>query len=218
MTDEQPLISGPDFNSMTIQMLRQYASHAGVVVPKTANTEDIRRLLNAKLRDKSMPELADNTSVVRPGYAKIIVHKDGSPGAQNYPVFVQINGYQCTVPRGKEVIVPNRILRVLQDAQVNRTDSTTDDANLRATAPTKTRVHSYPFTILEGPVPGPEPLTPLEAAKARVLAPRKRYQQMFGHWPKRGELKRAIEQGFIKLDSETETLSASEEKLVITEE
>lgn len=217
MTDEQPLISGPDFNSMTIQQLRQYASHSGVTVPKTANTDDIRRLLNAKLQNKSMLELADKYSVVRPGYAKIILHKDSTPGAQNLPVFVQINGYQCTVPKGKEVIVPNRILRVLQDAVVSRMDDS-NSADPRATEPTRTRVHSYPFTILEGPVPGPEPLTPLEAAKARVLAPRKRYQQLFGHWPKRGELKRAIEQGFVKLNSETETLSASEEKIVTSEE
>ena len=215
MTDEAQAISGPDFSSMTIQQLRQYASHAGVAVPKTANTEDMRKLLNAKLQGKSMPELSTDESVVRPGYSKIIVQEDSTPGAANLPVFVQINGYQATLPRGKEIIVPNRIVRVLQDAKVKRRKQAwvpgpDGREQLRETTVT---VPSYPFSVIEM-VPGPDALTALEIAKARVLAPRKRYQQMFGHWPKRGELKRAIEQGFIKLDAENESLAASEEKLV----
>ena len=209
------VISGPDFDGMTIQQLRHYASHAGVALPKTANTEDIRKMLNAKLQNKSMPELVTSESVVRPGYSKIIIQEDSTPGAANLPVFVQVNGYQATIPKGKEVIVPNRIVRVLQDAKVKRRKQAwvpgpDGREQLRETTVV---VPSYPFSVLEM-VPGPETLTALEVAKARVLAPRKRYQQMFGHWPKRGELKRAIEQRLITLDAENETLAASEEKMV----
>lgn len=218
MTDN--VISGPNFNEMSIQQLRQYASHANVTLEKTDTKEQIIARINSRLQGHTVPEQATTQSVLKPGYAKIRLLEDSTPGAENYPVYLNCNGYECTIPRGRDVIVPMRVVRTLNDAQVKRrkqvwvTDPTTGRDTMRETVVT---VPSYPFQVLDVRH-GPEPLTPLEAARAKVMAPRKRYRDMFGHYPKRGELKRAIEQGFISLNPEKEGLSSAEESVSFIQE
>lgn len=213
------LISGPNFDEMSIQQLRAYASHMNIAVPKTSSKEDIVKLINSQQGNKAIPELVMEGSYVRPGYARIRLQEDPTPGAENFPVYLNCNGYQCTIPRGRDVIVPMRVVRTLNDAQVKRRKQIRQAGpdgreTLRETVVT---VPSYPFQTLEVN-PGPEPLTPLEAARAKVMAPRKRYKEFFGHYPRRGELKRAIEQGFISLDPTKEALSPSEETSDIIKE
>ncbi|UFK09597.1 hypothetical protein [Xanthomonas phage DES1] len=213
-------ISGPNFTEMSIQDLRAYASHMSIPLPKTATKDDIVKLIDNKIQGRTTPELALAGTVVRPGYAKIILLEDSSPDASNFPVYLNCNGYQCTIPRGREVIVPMRVVRTLNDAKVKRrkqvwqVDQNSGRESMKETVVTSP---SYPFQVIEM-VPGPEPLTPLEASRAKVMAPRKRYKEKFGHYPRRGELKRAIEQGFIKLDANTEALSPSEETSDIIKE
>ena len=219
MTDN--IITGPNFSEMTIQQLRQYASHMQIPIAKTADKQEIIKALNAKIKDRSVPELAQEGSVLKPGYARIKILEDSTPGAENYPVYLQCNGYQCTIPRGREVIVPMRVLRTLQDAKVKRRKQIwMADPSLsgrEVMRETVVEAPSYPYQVLDINH-GPEPLTATEAAKVRVMAPRKRYRDMFGHYPRRGELKRAIEQGFISLNPETEQLSEAEENVSFIQE
>lgn len=204
------LIKGPDFASMTIGQLRQYASHARMALDKTATKEDIIIALNKKLGDRSMPELAHAESTVKPGYSKIRVLSDPMPGASNLPIFVGCNGYNCLIPRDVDVIVPHRVVRTLRDALqiVKKQMSTQDQYGREVFKNVEVKVPSYPFQELES-VPGPEQLTSWEMAKLRTIRPRERYRDLFGHWPNGRELIRAIEQKLISLDPE-ETLSASD--------
>lgn len=200
-------IARPDFDNMPIGQLREYASHMHIPLAKTAKKEDIKTAILQKLNGRSATILAQKGDKVPPGHAKVIINEDATPGSKNFPVYFNINGYQCTVPRGKEIIVPMRVLRALQDAKVKRRVQVEvpDEYGRNIFRETTVTVPSYPFQLLEY-TPGPEPLTHLEKQKIKSNGPRKRYAQLFGHWPRPAELRRAIEKGLIKLEEE-ETVS-----------
>lgn len=198
-------IARPDFDTMPIGKLREYASHMQIALAKTATKQEIKDAILRKLEGKAAPLLAADVNKVPPGHAKIILNEDPTPGAKNYPVVFNINGYVCTIPRGKEVIVPMRVVRALADAKVKRLaqKTTQDQYGREIYQNTVVTVPSYPYQVLEM-VPGPEPLTPLEQQKKRTQGPRQRYRAMFGRYPRPAELQRAIERGFIKLEQEEE--------------
>ncbi len=200
------VIETPNFNEMEIGKLRQYASHVRVPLPKTATKADIIKAIEAKLNGKVIPELAGSGSQVRPGYAKIRLLEDSTPGASNIPVYINANGYEATLPRGVDIIVPMRVVRLLNDAVVKRRKQTlTPDASGREIFKESTVLApSYPFQVLEM-VPGPEVMTALEQQKARMVKPRKAYRKLFGRWPQNSaQLHKAIEQGLIKLGEDDE--------------
>lgn len=194
------LIETPNFKDMPISKLREYAAHLRLAVPKTSTKQDIIDQLVSKLQGRVVPELATPTSQVKPGYAKIQINEDSQFGAENIPVYINANGYVCTIPRGVPVIVPHRVVRTLNDAVAARRRQSVSEPG-KPFKETTVNVLSYPFQILEM-VPGPEVLTKLEAAKLRTYGPRKRYAEQFGHWPKPRELNRAIEKGLIKLEND----------------
>ena len=110
----------PDFDNMPIGKLREYAKHMQIPLAKTAKQEEIVDAIKRKLAGKTSAVISERGAKVPPGHAKIIINEDPTPGSKNFPVYFNINGYQCTIPRGKEVIVPMRVVRALQDAKVKR--------------------------------------------------------------------------------------------------
>lgn len=209
------VIEAPDFTSMDIGKLRQYASHLRVALPKTAKKDEIIAAISAKLGNRTTVQIADVGSKVPPGYAKIMILEDPMPGASNIPVYLNCNGYVCTIPRGKEVIVPMRVVRTLQDATVLRPKQAivTDQYGRETFQETKVRVPSYPFQIIDM-TNGPEPLTTLEITKERTMGPRRRYRDIFGRWPRPRELTRAIEQKLISLNEGEELSEAASQSMV----
>lgn len=196
-------VQNTDLKELTIAQLREYAKHLRVPLERTATKEEILKIIEAKISGRSVPMLASQNNVVPPGYAKIRVLEDPTPGAANIPVYVNFNGYEATLPRGVDIIVPMRVVRGLNDAVVNKKKQViAPDANGReAFRETVVRTPSYPFQILEVS-PGPEVLTPHEQNKLKMQRPREKYRQMFGRWPKAGDLTRAIEKGLIKLEAD----------------
>lgn len=196
-------IQNPDLKDLTIAQLREYAKHLRVPLERTANKEDILKIIEAKLNGRTVPMLASHQDSVPPGYAKIRVLEDPTPGSANIPVYVNFNGYEATLPRGVDIVVPMRVVRGLNDAVVNRKKQTiAPDANGReAFRETVVRTPSFPYQVIEIN-PGPEVLTSHEQNKLKMQRPREKYRQMFGRWPKSGDLTRAIEKGLIKLDND----------------
>ena len=196
-------IARPDFANMPIGKLREYASHMQIALPKTAKKEEIQQAIERKLANRSAVVLATPDGKVPPGHAKIIINEDTMEGSKNYPIYMNVNGYQCTIPRGKEVIVPMRVVRTLNDAKVKRIKQmeTQDEYGRTIFKNTTITVPSYPYQVLEM-VPGPEPLTALEIQNKKKEGPRKRYRAMFGRYPRHAELNRAIEKGLITLDED----------------
>ena len=196
-------IAKPDFANMPIGKLREYASHMQLVIPKTATKDEIRQAIERKLAGRTAVILASTDGKVPPGHAKIIINEDATPGSKNFPIYMNINGYECTIPRGKEITVPMRVVRALNDAKVKRPVQmeTQDEFGRTIFRNTTVTTPSYPFQILEM-TPGPEPLTNLEIQNKKREGPRKRYRAMFGRYPRPAELNRAIEKGLISLDQE----------------
>ena len=210
-------IEKPNFGEMPIGKLREYAAHMQLVLPKTATKEDIKQAIERKLAGRTSVILAGKEGKVPPGHAKIIINEDPTPGSKNWPVPFNVNGYMCTIPRGKEVIVPMRIVRTLQNATSKRRVQTEhqDEYGRGIFRETTVTVPSYPFQLLEA-VPGPEPLTALEISKRKTMGPRTRYRDLFGRWPRNADLTRAIEKGLISV-KEDEDLGTGLKDVIITE-
>ena len=193
----------PDFDNMPIAKLREYARHMNIALAKTAKAEEIKEAIIRKLAGRSSAVIAERGTKVPPGHAKIIINEDPTPGSKNYPVYFNINGYQCTIPRGKEVIVPMRVLRALQDAKVKRLTQVAipDGYGREVYRDTTVTVPSYPYQLLEM-TPGEEPLTNHEKQKQKTNGPRARYAALFGRYPRPADLRRAIEKGLIQLQED----------------
>lgn len=205
-------LATPDFNKMTLPKLREYAALQRLPVDKNSTKDEIIEAIHRKLAGRVMPQLADKDTELKPGYARIRIEEDPSPSAKQIPVYVNDNGFECTIPRGVEVIVPQRVVRNLQQATAKRLRQVEQDAGPPITK--EVRVPSYPFQVLESK-PGPEILTKREMQARKKFAPRLRYWQQFGKWPKPRELAYAIQQGFLTLDS-GEELDRSVQDLVAT--
>lgn len=193
-------IARPDFDNMPISKLREYASHMQIPLARTATAPEIKSAIKQKLAGRSAVQLASAGSAVPPGHSKIIINEDPTPGSQQLPIYLNCNGYVCTIPRGKEVIVPQRVVRTLLDSKVKRLQQTRkpDGYGREIFVNQTVIVPSYPFQVLET-TPGDEPLTNHEKQKARTNGPRQRYAEMFGHWPRPADLRRAIEKGLITI-------------------
>ena len=197
-------VETPNFKDMEIGKLRQYASHLRLPLSKTATKLDIIEAIERKLDGRVIPTIASSDNSPLPGYARIRVLEDPTPGAMNMPVYINANGYVATLPRGVPIDVPMRVVRTLNDAVVRRRKQSTvvdPDTGREFFKETTVDTPSYPFQVIEM-TPGPEVLTAHELNKKKADGPRKRYRQLFGHYPKRGDLQRAIEQNLISLNPE----------------
>lgn len=211
-------IASVNFDAMKISELREYAAHMRIPLAKTATKDEIKEAIKQKLAGRAAPVLAAKGTVVPPGHAKIIINEDQTPGSMQIPVYLNANGYVCTIPRGKEVIVPMRVVRVLQNAKVQKLvqKEVQDQYGRMVFQNTTITVPSYPFQVLEV-TPGPEPLTLHEKQKQRSNGPRKRYAELFGRYPRPAELRRALEKGLIKLHDD-ETVEAPSPDMLEDEE
>ena len=129
----------------TIGELRALAKFHGVKSEKTWKAEDYIKSIAAALSggslsfnaqandeddwEEDLPAIADYSLAPKaagikedkpaPGFARIVIHKDPTPGHANTPVQVGLNGRMFHVPRGKEVDIPYPYVGVLKDAVNN---------------------------------------------------------------------------------------------------
>lgn len=135
----------------------------------------------------SRSESAAASGQPKPGYARIIVHKDPTPGHANSAVQVGLNGRFFNIPRGVAVDVPIPYLGVLRDAVhlVRRQIKEPDSNNPNGTF-AEEEILSFPFQIIS--------LTPggkfANAIDQRSLSAqrRQRFADALGRWPTDGEL------------------------------
>lgn len=186
-----------ELKEMDIAKLRKFAAASRVAIARDMNKEDIIEAIKAKNKDKDILRVGEVGTEPLPGFARIIMHRDPTPGAQNRPVYVQVNGYKCTVPRGIEVDVPLKVVNVLNDAKEMRK---VEDPSEPVNSPKRfanQAVHSYPFQTISF-TPGPDPRPGLEKTKMAKYGPRLDYNEKFGRWPTRAELDQAIKDGLVQ--------------------
>lgn len=189
-----------DFDDMTIQQARKYASIYRISLPKDASKEDIIKMIKAKRQARDMALIVDDNSTgPKPGWARITIHRDPMPGATNNPVYIGANGYNVTVPRGVECDVPIKVVGVLNDSVEERLVQNPNAGPNGADAWEYKKVMCYPFQVI-AMNPGPDPRPGFERGKEAAMRPRMKFRELFGRWPSHAELLEAKKEGFLKLD------------------
>lgn len=187
-----------DLDGLTIGELRKKAGIYRVPLSRDMTKDDIINAIRVKMAEGKYA-LEAQGDAPKPGFARIEVHLDGNPTASNRPVYVCVNGYSVLIPRGVKVDVPIKIVEALNNARSKRLRE-------NPTVPTSNparfyfeEVANYPFNIL-GMTPGPDPRGDLEKTKAAMFAPRKKFHEKFGFWPKDEDLKDALRDGRLTLE------------------
>lgn|SRR5690606_30424907 len=124
----------------------------------------------------------------KPGYARIIVHKDPTPGHANSPIQVGLNGKYINIPRGVAVDVEIPFLGVLRDAVqiITRQVQEPDRDNLSGKV-VEEEVLSYPFQIV-AITPGDGKFNNSFDQRSQSAMRRKAFHNEFKRWPTDGEL------------------------------
>ena len=187
-----------NLESMDLAKLRKYCSLYRIPISNTAEKEEIIEAIKAKSRTKDLAQVADTGNRPLPGWCRIEVHRDPTPGHANRPIYVAINGYRITIPRGTPVDVPIKIRDVLNDAREFKLVENQDEPLNSPKRYVRQAVMSYPFQVLDIN-PGPDPRPGYEQSKLAHYGPRAEFHKIFGRWPKRQELMEAQKEGFIKL-------------------
>lgn len=178
-----------------IQELRRFAKLLGITSQSGWKTEDY--LLAIKQRQEGLGvNLALGENAPKPGYSRVLVHRDPTPGHKNNPVHVGVNGQLLAIPRGVEVEVPTIFIEALKNAITTKKEQT-KDASRDNPAGVFSDVESvsYPFTVV-ATTPG-KYVNPHDG-RAANYARREEFWKKFGRWPTHAELNEAMKQKIIK--------------------
>lgn len=199
------------FSDATIGDLRSLAKRYGIKAQRDWNRDDFIKAIALKQQEGDTPDLsseeaeadrlianyslptdrttaaAANKGPPKPGFARVILHKDPTPGHANSSVQVGLNGKFYDVPRGIPVDLPIPFLGVLRDAvhKVRRQVKEPNADNLEGVV-TEEEILSYPFQIVS--------LTPggkfvnSEDQRSVSASRRSAFHKQLGRWPTDGEL------------------------------
>lgn len=174
---------------LKIADLRRVAKLLRINAQRDWVTEDFVRAIKDKQDQHTAPSLVfDNALAPKPGYARIVIHRDMTPGHKNTPVHAGVNGWIFQIPRGIEVDVPKEIVEALQNARSIVTSQDKDETTGR-TETKDSMVQSYPFQVLAiSPGKATNPVDNRAASAAR----RQAFCDKFGRYPTSGELQEAM--------------------------
>ena len=124
---------------------------------------------------------------LKPGYARIVIHKDPTPGHANSAVPLGLNGTFLLVPRGVAVDVPLEFIGVLQDAvQTTITQKSEPTPSNPAGEIIEQDILSYPFQVL-AVRPGPKFKSAIDQRSLKAIK-KKEFASLYGKYPTDGEL------------------------------
>lgn len=184
------------YDSLLIGDLRKFAKMLGITAQRDWAKEDFVQAIKDK-QARSGFEIALDANAPKPGYSRLTIHRDPTPGHKNNPIHLGINGRIIAVPRGLEVDVETPYIEVLKNAITVKTEQTGDaDAKNPAGSYTEVPGTSYPYSVTAS-TPGKAFNNPFDGRAAQ--AERKAaFHKAFGRWPTDGELKEAMRQKIIK--------------------
>lgn len=181
-----------------INQLRKVASFVGVQPARDWKKEDFVRAIKAKQEQNDLTNYVfDDGTAPKPGYARIVLHRDPTPGHKNSPVQVGVNGRIIHVPRGIQVDVPIPFVEALRNArsmqirQVEGASAATPGGVYRDEEMT-----NYPFQV-DAITPGGKFENPYDGRHI-VYAQREEFFKKFGHWPTAAELVEAKKAKILK--------------------
>jgi hypothetical protein len=175
---------------LSIGDLRKVAKHLGIASQRDWTKEDYVNVIKHKQEQAAHKYVFDTNLNPAPGFARIIVHRDPTPGHKNNPIHSSVNGRIYQIPRGIQVDVPLPIVEALQNAIVIVTrQSQGESLDNPMGVYVEEEQLSYPFQVIS--------FTPGEYKNkndARSANYERRYAFFckFGRWPTAGELAEAM--------------------------
>jgi len=156
-------------------------------VPHISSVDDEADRLIARYSLPSSREKTGLSAEPKPGFARVVLHRDSTPGHANSPVQVGLNGRMFNVPRGISVDLPIPYLGVLRDAvhKVRRQIKEPNGEDLEGVIKEE-EILSYPFQIVSV-TPGGK-FTNNEDQRAVSARRRKAFHDEIQRWPTDGEL------------------------------
>lgn len=183
--------------SLDIASLRKYAKLMRIASQRDWQREDYVEAIKTKQAAQNVAVVFDSSNAPAPGHARVLIHRDPSPGAKNSPIQLGVNGRIIHIPRGIEVDVPIPFIEVLKNSKGQRP---VQDESPSSNAPTGTykweEVTSYPFQVT-AITPGGQFTNPHDSRSANWER-RKAFHKAFGRFPTDGELKEAMRAKIIK--------------------
>lgn len=182
--------------ALNIGSLRKAAKLLGITAQRDWSKEDFVAAIQAKQEENTHQLVFDSSTAPRPGFARVLIHRDPTPGHRNTPIHVGVNGWIFQIPRGIEVDVPIPIVEVLKNArsiQVRQREAA-NAQNPSGTYQDEEQTN-YPFQLLQ--------MTPGEFKNSndgRGARYERKYAffKKFERWPTDGELNEAMKQQIIK--------------------
>lgn len=195
LTNAQDERSEDALDTLKISDLRKFAKILGITAQRDWTMEDF--LLAIKQRqEQSGVSLALGENAPKPGYARVLIHRDPTPGHKNTPVHLGLNGTLIAVPRGVEVVIPADFIEVLQNAITTKKEQTRQASGENPAGVFEdVQSVSYPFTVVAH-TPG-KWHNPHDG-RAANYARREEFWKKFGRWPTHGELNEAMKQKIVK--------------------
>lgn len=184
--------------SLDIAQLRKFAKFMNITAQRDWRAEDYVAAIKMKQEQNSLLTLVvDTTAGPAPGYARILMHRDSSPGHANSPVQVGVNGRIIHIPRGMEVDIPLPFLEALNKAVTVHTRQVEGGASMFAqTAYRDEPSPSYPFQFISA-TPGGKFENQYDNRKASYER-RAAFHKAMGRWPTAGELQEAMKAKIIR--------------------
>lgn len=175
---------------LSIGDLRKVAKHLGIASQRDWTKEDYIGVIKHKQEQASHRYVFDNNLAPAPGFARITLHRDPTPGHKNTPVHVGVNGKIYQIPRGVQVDVPLPIVEALNNAV---TIVTRQVENESLDKPMGIYVDepqlSYPFQVHSWT---PGEFKNMSDSRAANYERRLVFFNKFGRWPTAGELAEAM--------------------------
>lgn len=138
-----------DISDLSLADLRKWAKLMGINAQRDWTVADFVRAIKAQ-QEASKYLQTSSGSNLEPGHARVLIHKDPTPGHSNSPIPLGLNGRQVFAPRGVEITLPIEYVGVLADAKTTITvqKKEPDRDNPQGVVVEET-IQSYPFQVIE---------------------------------------------------------------------
>lgn len=174
--------------SLDIGQLRRAAKLLNIAAEKTWGKADfVDAIRTAQSQEQLINAVFDQSKGPKPGFARVLIHRDPTPGHSNGPVHLGLNGRIIAVPRGGEFDIPLPFVEVLKNAVTTVTRQTEQASRDNPTGLFLEEPQtSYPFQVIAAT---PGPFQNGHDQRAAKYVKRKAFYDANGAWPTDGELK-----------------------------
>lgn len=176
-------------DKVDIGTLRQVAKVLGIAAERTWKTEDFLKAIAEKQQERNLPSVVVDENAPKPGFARIIIHRNPDKMGSNSPVHVGLNGKIYQIPRGIPVDIEKEFIEVLQHATskqpVQRSANT--DARNPVGIYSEEENMAYPFQVL-AITPGGKFVSSMDN-RGPKMAQKMEFVAKYGRYPTEGEFK-----------------------------